>query len=74
MQSIKHIIYNVNQYKIALSYANDKRAWFSNNFSLPYGHWLLENFENNPPTDVDIDMTTKLELSNNYTTKFIQMT
>ena len=59
MQSIKHIVYNVNQYKIALSYADDKRAWFSNNFSLPYGHWLSEHFENNPPTDVDIDMTTK---------------
>ena len=38
MQSIGHVIYNVEHHKIALSYADDKRAWYSNNFSLPYGH------------------------------------
>ena len=53
MQSIMHIVYNVNQHKIALSYADDKRAWFSNNFSLPYGHWLFNHFNTNPPDDAD---------------------
>ena len=39
MQSQGHVVYNVESQKIALSYADDKRAWYSNNLSLPYGHY-----------------------------------
>src|SRR3981189_2728894 len=52
MQLISHIVYNVEQHKIALSYADDKRAWFSNNFSLPYGHFQTAHYNTHPPDDV----------------------
>ena len=52
MQSIGHVVYNVEHHKIALSYADDKRAWYSNNFSLPYGHWLDKWYEMHPPLDI----------------------
>ncbi len=52
MQSIGHVVYNVEHHKIALSYADDKRAWFSNNFSLPYGHFACEWFNTHPPKDI----------------------
>ena len=54
MQSIKHVVYNVDHIKIALSYADDKRAWFSNNFSLPYGHKDTAHYESNPPDDLQL--------------------
>ena len=43
MQSELHTIYNIEQIKIALSHADDKRAWLSNNYSVPYGYHLLKN-------------------------------
>ena len=52
MQSISHTVYNVEMHKIALSYADDKRAWFSNNFSLPYGHFQTAHYNTHPPDDV----------------------
>jgi hypothetical protein len=61
MQSISHVIYNVEQHKIALSYADDKRAWFSNNFSLPYGHYQTAHYNMHSPDDVRIVPSTPPE-------------
>ena len=41
MQSFKHTIYNLKQFKIALSFYENKRAWVDANCSLPYGHYRL---------------------------------
>ena len=41
MQSNKHIIYNISQDKIALSFFENKRAWVDDNHSFPYGHYKL---------------------------------
>ena len=43
MQSFKHVIFNINQDKVALSFFENKRAWTGDNESLPYGHYLLDN-------------------------------
>ena len=52
MQSIKHVMHNVEQTKIALSYADDKRAWYSKNYSLPYGHFFGKWYNDNPSLDI----------------------
>ena len=54
MQPKLHVVYNVNQYKIALSFSDDKRCWYSNNFSLPYGHVANDYYTVFPPDDEDI--------------------
>ena len=41
IQSFKHRLYNVEQNKIALNFLENKRAWVSDNESLPYGHYHL---------------------------------
>jgi hypothetical protein len=41
MQSFNHIIYNIKQRKIALSFFENKRGWLDGNTSLPYGHYRL---------------------------------
>src|SRR5277367_2007764 len=41
MQSFKHIIFNMKQLKIALSFFENKRAWVSDNESYPYGHYKV---------------------------------
>src|SRR5438552_6444835 len=66
MQSVLHVVYNVEQYKIALSYGDDKRAWFSNNFSLPYGHWLSQHFNDNPPDDADVESSVPRTIDQLY--------
>jgi hypothetical protein len=45
MQSFKHVIYNISQTKIALSFFENKRAWVGKNFSLPYGHHKVKFYE-----------------------------
>ena len=55
MQTIKHVVYNVEQRKIALSYADDKRAWYSDNFSLPYGYCDAKLYNNINHDDDDDD-------------------
>src|SRR5438477_2138183 len=67
MQSIKHVMYNVDQVKVALSHADDKRAWLSNNFSLPYGHYRIGHYEQHPPVDVeDVGAARKRSLEEIY--------
>ena len=41
MQSFNHVIFNITQAKVALSFMDNKRAWLSANDSLPYGHYKL---------------------------------
>ena len=41
MQSFNHVIHNITQNKIALSFFENKRAWVDSNFSYPYGHHKL---------------------------------
>jgi hypothetical protein len=41
MQSFNHVIFNVTQSKIALSFMDNKRCWLSPNESLPYGHYKI---------------------------------
>ena len=48
-------MYNVEHQKIALSYAEDKRAWYSNNFSLPYGHYDNVWLNTFPPGDHELN-------------------
>ena len=55
MQSKLHVVYNINQYNIALSFADDKRCWYSSNFSLPYGHANHEYYTLFPPAEHDDD-------------------
>jgi hypothetical protein len=43
IQSFNHVIYNVQQEKIALSFFENKRAWTGNNYSVPYGHYSIRN-------------------------------
>src|SRR5271163_3390731 len=52
MQSIGHVVYNVEHQKVALSYADDKRAWYSNNYSLRYVHRGHEWCKAHPPPDI----------------------
>ena len=60
MQSQLHVVYNVDQYKIALSFADDKRCWHSSNFSLPYGHIGNDYFAVFPPAE-EIDEQTRMQ-------------
>src|SRR5438477_12331218 len=55
MQTIKHVVYNVEQRKIALPYADDKRARYSDNFSLPYGYCDAKFYNNINHDDDDDD-------------------
>ena len=41
MQSFNHVIFNVTQAKVALSFMDNKRAWVAPNDSLPFGHYKL---------------------------------
>ena len=41
MQSFNHVIFNITQAKVALSFMDNKRAWITHNDSLPYGHYKL---------------------------------
>jgi hypothetical protein len=53
MQSYLHVMYNIEQVKIALSHADDKRAWITNNLSVPYGYYDIEHMM--PPDEEDDD-------------------
>jgi hypothetical protein len=53
-------VYNVDQYKIALSFADDKRCWHSSNFSLPYGYIGNDYFAVFPPAE-EIDEQTRMQ-------------
>ena len=54
MQSVKHVVYNVELSKVALSLVDDKRAWLSHNYSLPYGHFRVPYYNViRPPNIVD---------------------
>jgi hypothetical protein len=53
MQSTLHVVYNIEMFKTGLSYADDKRAWLSNNYSLPYGHHMVPHLIGFPPEDYD---------------------
>ena len=41
MQSFQHVIFNLKQKKIALSFFENKGAWVAANISYPYGHYCL---------------------------------
>ena len=64
--SKNHVVSTANILKRGLSFWEDKRAWISNNFSLPYGHYKLnpssENNDNdcNENDDDDDDGTIQI--------------
>jgi hypothetical protein len=41
MQSYNHVIFNITQSKVALSFRDNKRYWLTPNYSLPYGHYKI---------------------------------
>jgi len=53
MQSTLHVVYSIEKLKTGLSYADDKRAWLSNNYSLPYGHHMIPYLIEFPPEEYD---------------------
>ena len=46
-QSADHVVHTIQQQKWALSVVDNKRAWISQNESLPYGHYRLDG----PPAE-----------------------
>ena len=53
LQSTLHVVYNIEQLKTGLSYADDKRVWLSNNYSLPYGHHMIPYLIEFSPEEYD---------------------
>ena len=62
-QSKQHIVHTIKQTKWALSVADNKRAWIEINYSLPFGHYKINNNNDKDDTDDDDASTTLSEQS-----------
>ena len=44
IRSKNHQVYSINQSKVGLTSYDNKRYWFNDTDSLPYGHYSLSNY------------------------------
>ena len=58
-RSKNHQIYSINQIKYALNNYDNKRYWYSDVESLPFGHYTIKNLHNEKMVYMSIKSTTE---------------